>query len=349
MKIPYSVLQAYGLQDALLVETLSSGLINNTWKVTDADQVYILQRVNDTVFKNPRDIAFNIQSIASYLARHCPEYKFISPLSSIDGEQLVYNSGEVPGYFRLFPFVNGSHSKAVVETPGQAYEAATQFGRFTKFLSGFAVSELRITIPFFHDLSYRYKQFLEALQKGNPERIREAEALINTVKRHTAIVEEFEKIQHDPAFKKRVTHHDTKISNVLFNNADKGICVIDLDTTMPGYFISDVGDMMRTYLSPVSEEEKDFNRIEVRNDFYKAIVQGYYEEMKDELSGMEKTFFLYSGKFMIYMQALRFLTDYLNDDVYYGAQYPTHNLVRAGNQLVLLQRLNEKESILSEY
>src|SRR5437762_4451273 len=117
-------------------------------------------------------------------------------------------------------------------------------------------------------------------------------------------------------FKMRVTHDDTKISNVLFNENGKAICVIDLDTVMPGYFISDVGDMMRTYLSPVSEEEKDFDKIIIRDDFYKAIVDGYAKEMNDELTEVERKHFFYSGQFMIYMQALRFLTDHLNDDAY---------------------------------
>jgi hypothetical protein len=116
---------------------------------------------------------------------------------------------------------------------------------------------------------------------------------------------------------------------------------------MPGYFISDVGDMMRTYLSPVSEEEKDFSKIIIREEFYEAIVNGYYKEMKDVLTETEKHHFFYAGAFMIYMQAIRFLTDYLNDDRYYGSKYPGHNLVRAGNQAMLLQRLFEKEEALT--
>jgi Ser/Thr protein kinase RdoA (MazF antagonist) len=166
---------------------------------------------------------------------------------------------------------------------------------------------------------------------------------------HSDIVTEYRRIQNDPQFKLRVTHHDTKISNVLFDQWGKGLCVIDLDTVMPGYFISDVGDMMRTYLSPVSEEEKDFTRIQVRDEFYKAIVRGYYTQMKDELTSAEKNHFFYAGQFMIYMQALRFLTDHINEDVYYGARYPGQNLVRAGNQLRLLECLLEKEATLSKY
>jgi hypothetical protein len=118
---------------------------------------------------------------------------------------------------------------------------------------------------------------------------------------------------------------------------------------MPGYFISDVGDMIRTYLSPANEEEKDFSKIEIREEYFSAIWKGYMSEMNDELSTEEKNHFIYAGKFMIYMQAIRFLTDHLNNDIYYGAKYPGHNLVRAGNQAVLLQRLLEKEAFLSDF
>jgi hypothetical protein len=247
----------------------------------------------------------------------------------------------------MFPFIRGSHSKDVVETADQAYEAAVQFGRFTGLLSGLDVAQLKITIPLFHDLDLRYQQFLESIETGNYERIIESNFLIRELLGHSDIVTEFQKIKSDPLFKLRVTHHDTKISNVLFDKENKGLCVIDLDTIMPGYFISDVGDMMRTYLSPVSEEEEDFDKIVIREDIYKAIVQGYYNEMKGELTETEKSHFFYAGKFMIYMQALRFLTDHLNDDRYYRAKYPGHNFVRAGNQLILLQRLVEKESVLA--
>jgi Ser/Thr protein kinase RdoA (MazF antagonist) len=159
------------------------------------------------------------------------------------------------------------------------------------------------------------------------------------IKQNKSIVDEYEVCK--TRLKTRCTHHDTKISNVLFDEFNKGLCVIDLDTVMPGYFISDVGDMMRTYLCPVSEEEKDFSKITVRKDFYDAIVNGYLSEMGAELSDIEKIYFHDAGKFMIYMQAIRFLTDHLNDDIYYGAKYPGHNFIRAGNQITLLQRLME--------
>jgi thiamine kinase-like enzyme len=187
---------------------------------------------------------------------------------------------------------------------------------------------------------------LKALAHGNEKRITASKDIINDLLQYKSIVDEYKSIIHNPQFKLRVTHHDTKISNVLFDQNNKGLCVIDLDTVMPGYFISDVGDMMRTYLSPVSEEEKDFEKIIVRKEFYKAIVEGYSNEMKDEFSEVEKNYFLFAGKFMVYMQALRFLTDYLNNDSYYGAKYEGHNLMRAKNQATLLRRLIEMEMSL---
>ena len=149
-----------------------------------------------------------------------------------------------------------------MQRPAQAFEAAKAFGQFTRLLSHFTVEKLQTTLPDFHNLSLRYKQFSEALKNGNKIRLQQSHDLIKFIKENKNIVETYENILHNPAFKLRVTHHDTKISNVLFNEKDKGLCIIDLDTVMPGYFISDVGDMIRTYLSPVSEEEKDFSKID---------------------------------------------------------------------------------------
>ncbi|MBZ4192289.1 phosphotransferase enzyme family protein [Niabella beijingensis] len=339
------VLAGYGLKEVhCAIRPYGSGLINYTWVICSGDNEFILQKVNQNVFREPEAIAWNLEFIDNYLAQQNAEYFFVSPVKTVSGETMLHIEGD--GYYRMFPFVKGSHSVDVVEEPQQAYEAARQFGLFTKKLSGLNVDELKITLPSFHDLVLRYEQFLEALENGNGQRVAAAGAVIGELKAHSAIVDRFREILENPDFKRRVTHHDTKISNVLFDEANKGLCVIDLDTVMPGYFISDVGDMMRTYLCPVSEEEKDFSKITVREDYYKAIVNGYLEEMQDELTPAEKAHFFYSGLFMIYMQALRFLTDHLNDDRYYGAKYEGHNFVRAQNQLTLLNRLLEKRKIL---
>ena len=275
--------------------------------------------------------------IDGYLKMHDPDYLFVSPVKNVQQKELVHDP--VEGYFRLFPFIEGTHTINVVTSPDQAFEAALQFGKFTSLLAGFDASKLHNTIPDFHNLSLRYNQFENALKHGDATRIKQSKKLIDDLKEHHHILDTFEKIRNNPNIKKRVTHHDTKISNVLFDDQGKGVAVIDLDTVMSGYFISDMGDMMRTYLSPANEEEKDFSKIEVREDYFRAIVHGYIQYMGDELTEEEHDLILYSGLFLIYMQAIRFLADHCNLDLYYGASYDGQNFVRAGNQICLLKKV----------
>ena len=339
-----SILKQYNINETVEVQILKGGLINSTWKLIDKDNQYILQKVNSDIFSSPADIARNIKAIGDYLNIHYPNYYFVGLLPTIEGE-VVCNMPDNSSY-RLFSFVKDSVTYSALNNPMLAYEAAVQFGRFASNLSHFPVENLHIPLPSFHDLSLRYAQFENALVNGNSDRIKASSESISFLKEHKDILVDFEKIKESFDFKIRVMHHDTKVNNVLFDKDNKGLCVIDLDTVMPGYFMSDVGDMMRTYLSPVSEEEKDFSLIEVREDYFKAILNGYLSEMKDELSNDELKHFVYAGKFLIYMQALRFLTDYLQNDIYYGSQYPGHNFIRAKNQIVLLEKLTEKEAVL---
>lgn len=339
--------EAYGMQEAALsITPFGSGLIHKTWKVTDGDQVFILQQINHKVFHDPYAIAENIEQVARYLREHHPTYLFVAPIPTKTKEQVLYS--EEKCYYRLFPFVQGSHSIDTVSTPEQAYEAAQQFGRFTGLLAGFNAEKLKITIPGFHNLIFRYRQFLTAAENGDVKRKEHAKQLINELRSYESIVTAYEQIKRSPDFHLRVTHHDTKISNVLFDDQNHAICVIDLDTMMPGYFFSDVGDMMRTYLSPANEEETNFSLIHIREEYFRAIVTGYLQEMNQFLTPVEKNHFVYAGKFIIYMQALRFLTDYLNNDVYYGAKYELHNYNRAMNQMHLLKELIHKESVLEK-
>jgi thiamine kinase-like enzyme len=330
-----SILQQYGSQfrNASL-EVISGGLINQTWKVIASGESFILQRINDNVFKEPQKIAANIRLLADHLKAISSDYFLVAPIPTVRGEELAYESGK--GYFRLSPFVENSKTIQVVETPEQAYEAAFQFGKFTHAFSSFRPSQLQQPISDFHNLTFRYQQFEHSLVNGNQQRIKECASEVAAVRSYSHLVSEYMRVLESSSFRLRVTHHDTKISNILFDENDKGICVIDLDTVMPGYFISDVGDMMRTYLSPANEEETDLTKIQVRPAFYNAIINGYSDSMKDKLSSEERNKFFFSGQFLIYMQALRFLTDYFNQDQYYGAKYETHNLMRTRNQFQLL-------------
>ena len=339
------ILSAYGFNTDVSVTPHGSGLINRTWLIRSGNDTYILQQLNGQVFSQPSLIADNIEMVGRYLTDHYPSTVFPRPVRSIRGETMI-DAGP-NGHYRLYPFIENSITIDVAHTPAQAFEAARQFGGFTHMLSGFQAEHLHETLPAFHDLSLRYRSFSKALEKNLlPERIAKAKQLITFLKAQYPLVTTYEEILTNPEFKRRVTHHDTKISNVLFNKEGKGICVIDLDTVMPGYFISDVGDMFRTYLSPVTEEESDMSRVNVRPEYFEAIVQGYLQEMIDVLTPEEKQAFVYAGEFMLYMQALRFLTDYLSGDIYYGSRYEGHNYVRALNQTTLLQRFQEKTPAL---
>ena len=311
-----------------------TGLINHTWKLNAGQDLFIIQKINTHVFEHPGWIDENLNMLANYFSKHFPGYLFTAPLQGKYGNSL-YEINK--SYYRCFAFVNNSHTVDVLQTTNQAFEAAAQFGKFTALLNNFDANKLHITLPDFHNLALRYQQFENALNKGNQARKAGAKEEILFLISQKNIVERWQNfIEHKEAGK-RVAHHDTKISNVLFDETEKGICVIDLDTVMPGFFISDVGDMLRTYICPVSEEEKDLDKIFVRNEFIQAIQDGYFTEMKQCLSQFEQDHFLFSGEFLMYMQALRFLTDYLNNDIYYGKKYETHNLLMSQNKVQWLK------------
>jgi thiamine kinase-like enzyme len=345
----HEILRAYGIRpDSYSIKPLGTGLIHRTYVVLNGfdEPAFVLQEINTQVFTRPMDIAHNLQTLEHYRVNYFPEYLLPVPMPAATGA-LMYMQDD--RYYRLTSYVHGSHAVDVCHNETEAYEAAKQFGKFTALFSGLAMDKLRFTIPGFHDLSHRWKQFEQVLShvsdarqgSGNAAqlsaRLKKAAHLKSFLAEQHWIVRRYEQIRINKAFLHRVTHHDTKISNILFNQKQQGVCVIDLDTVMPGYFISDLGDMMRTYLCAVSEEEQDLDKVEVRMEIYAAIRNGYLEEMRGVLTASELSLFNFSGSFMIYMQALRFLTDYLNMDTYYGQRYEDQNYCRAANQVKLLQ------------
>ncbi|WP_295118185.1 aminoglycoside phosphotransferase family protein [uncultured Chitinophaga sp.] len=342
------IVKAFGLNAAdYEMQRFGSGHINSTFLLSGKDgSKYVLQKINTNVFKEPWVIAKNQRLAADYLATHSPEYLFITPVRTVEGEELFFFEDE---YWRLIPFIEGSMSVDQADNPKQAYEAAKEFGKMARLLAGIDMRQFRATIPDFHNLTLRYSAFQDAIRTAPEERKRFSEALIEAFLRFSDIAVTFEKLKTDPDFGDRLMHHDTKINNVLLKKGSfEGLCVCDLDTLMPGKLISDLGDMVRTYVCPVSEEEQDFSRITVRNDYYEALMKGYLSEVGSTLTQTEKEHLFYAGKFMIYMQGIRFLTDYLNGDVYYPIKYAGHNFNRAQNQLTLLEALVAKEKELQQ-
>lgn len=339
------ILTSFGIEPKGTPQPFGSGHINSTFLVESQDGFrFVLQKINTQVFRQPWAIANNLGKAALYLARHHPTYPFITPLPTLDGKELLV---ENENYWRLTPFVSNSTSINEAATPQQAYEAARQFGLLARNLDGLDMRQFQASIPDFHNLSFRYRQFQEALNGASDARKNAAQEVIDYFLHKNEIVEIYESLLQNPDFPDRLMHHDTKINNVLLDaDTQQGLAVCDLDTLMPGKVISDLGDMIRTFVSPVSEESTDFEKVAVREDFYQALVQGYLSEMKAVLTETEKSAIFYSGLFLVYMQGIRFLADYLNGDVYYPTKYPDHNLNRARNQMVLLQDLYAKENAL---
>ena len=328
-----AIFEIYGW-DVSRFEQLNQGLINSTFCVyTREGKEFILQTINHQIFKDPVAIDQNIQLIGSYLQKHAPHFIFTYLVPATNGATLTFNEGK---YYRAFEKING-HSYDVLENPNQAKAAAGAFGQFTAALVDLPIHKLKITLPDFHNLSLRYAQFETALKNGDHNRLNESKDAIEYLQSQQDLVKRYETFIANKDAKQRVTHHDTKISNVLFDKQEKAICVIDLDTVMPGYFISDVGDMCRTYLPNVSEEESNLDLVKIDKGRWTALKEGYLDAMGAILTPFELAHFEFAGEFMIYMQALRFLTDHLNLDIYYGAKYNGQNYVRAINQIALLK------------
>lgn len=346
--IENEIVELYGFEsEKVEIQKIGSGHINRTFLLsTNDNRRFILQEINTAVFKNPKIIADNVSKIAQYLQTNHPEYLFPAPLPTITGGPMATADGT---YWRLFPFVDDTVALDALFEPVQAYEAAKQFGKLSRLLRDFPTDTLSATIPGFHDIELRYKQFNEALESTSADLYKKAATEINTAQHFAFIIQYYSSFLHRKDFPNRVMHHDTKISNVLLDkDTFKGICVIDLDTLMPGKFISDLGDMMRTYLSAFDENETDLDKINIRMPYFKALIEGYLSEMNDVLTSTEKELILFSGKYIIYMQALRFLTDYLNGSIYYPTTYALQNLDRAKNQFKLLSELYDNEKILQD-
>ena len=349
LTIDESILKAYGLTGKNInIQQIGSGLINGTYLLTNLSdgKKFVLQQINTNVFTNPEAIANNIEAVADYLKTNSPDYLFPAPLETIAGQRMYLHEGK---HWRLMPFVDGTVALDTLNIPKQAFEAAKQFGKLSRLLNKFDSSKLQPTIIGFHDLALRFEQFTMALGNSKPETKGKATQEIEIAFEFEHILIRYLKLKDNADFPNRVMHHDTKISNALLDkDTFEGICVIDLHTLMPGKFISDLGDMMRTYLCEFSENEKDLSKISIRIDYFSAMIEGYLSEMGTILTATERELILFSGKYIIYMQALRFLTDFLNENIYYPISYPEQNLDRARNQFKLLEELIKNEDQLQQ-
>jgi len=327
---------------AFSLEALGNGLIHQTFKVGygPGQKAIVLQSINRSVFPRPEDILHNYNELYQFLLKKNGVPVIPAPLPA-GKSGWIWTDAE-GDCWRASEYIDGSYSPATAADEDSAYTVAKCFAAFTASLTQLDNSRLRIILPGFHDLSSRYQQFETAITQASIERLMKSTHIIAELRERKSLVELYEMIRDCPDFPFRVMHHDCKIGNILFDaGSGKVICPVDLDTVMPGKFFSDPGDMIRTMACSLDEKATHWEDLRIKPSYYDAILTGYVEGMGNIFSDLEKAHIHDSGPIMIYMQAIRFLTDFLAGDHYYKIDYPEQNLNRALNQLVLLESLED--------
>lgn len=346
------------------VKPFGEGHINETYAVympgPDGKEVplYVLQRININVFKNPDQVMDNIFGVTEYLRNIIRQEggdldrETLSYIKTKDGESYFEDDNGQP--WRCLHYVPNSVCYQQVERPEQFYQSALSFGHFLKQLGEYPAESLYETIPQFHDTRKRFRDFVEAERKDVKNRARLCRSEIDFVlareKDCGTLMEQLE----DGVLPLRVTHNDTKLNNILFDkDTEEGLCIIDLDTIMPGLAANDFGDSIRFGASTAEEDEQDLEKVHFDIDLYEIYVKGYLEMAKDVLTPAEIESLPWGARLMTLECGMRFLADFLQGDVYFKTAYPEHNLVRARTQFRLVKEMEEQfdkmKDVLKKY
>lgn len=322
-----------------------SGHINNTFKVeTEHSNIkYILQDINKSVFTNVPDLMNNIDRVCSHIRSKLElnlKQKNKEVLTIIPTKKAqLYHIDEDGNYWRVFRFIENHIVLDKIETNKQAFEIGKMLGEFQHHLSDFPTPPLYETIPNFHKLKFRLENLEKAIQSDTAKRVQSVKKEINQIEeRSIEMLQLSEQIEQNK-IPSRITHNDTKCNNFLLNSEHKGLCVIDLDTVMPGTVLYDFGDAIRTSTNTGDEDDINLDNISLNINLFSAYVRGYMEEAQFFLIQAEIEQLAFSAKFMTYIMATRFFTDYLNGDIYYKINHPEHNLQRSQAQLKLLSSM----------
>jgi hypothetical protein len=363
-------------------EPYGSGHINDTYCVSFSEAGarvrYIFQRINHNIFKNPPALMENIQRVTAHLASKLetagselqtpnkhqdPNTKSQIPktelgkwgngtgaergaltlLPALDGQ--CWHRDEGGNYWRVYRFIEQARTYDAIESPRQAFEAARAFGRFQQMLADLPAPRLHDTIPDFHHTPRRFARLEQAIAADVVDRAALARPEIEFALRHKADAG----VLLAAGLPERVTHNDTKLNNVMLDDATgEGVCVIDLDTVMPGLALYDFGDMVRTSTSPAKEDEKDLSKVKMQFPMFEALVRGYLETAGGFLTRAEKQFLGFSGKLITFEIGIRFLTDFLEGDTYFKVHRDGHNLDRCRTQFRLVESIEQQESAMNK-
>lgn len=334
------------------VREYGNGHINDTFllllqREDGTEGKVILQRMNHDIFKKPVELMENIMNVTSYLRERIVEEGGDPDRETLNiywtRDKKPYYQDSLGNYWRAYHFIEDATSYDTVEKPEDFYESAVAFGHFQKLLAEYPAAELHETIEGFHDTRARFARFKEVVAEDKCGRAKEVEEEIRFVLEHEETAEILGRMQAEGKLPLRVTHNDTKLNNIMLDNATgKAICVIDLDTVMPGLAVNDFGDSIRFGASTGAEDETDLSKISCDLSLFELYTKGFIEGCAGRLTRTEMEMLPMGAKVMTFECGMRFLTDYLEGDVYFKIHREKHNLDRCRTQFKLVKDMEEK-------
>ena len=344
-KLVEIVSQFTNSKENLLIKPLGAGHINDSYRVVTEDNEYVLQRINRSIFKDVEQLQNNIKRVTDHIRKKLVERgaedidRKVLTLVSTTNDKLFYQD-EDGNYWRMTIFIKDSKSYDDIN-PILANRAGLAFGDFQKMLADLPGGPLFETIPNFHNMETRLESFRQSVNENKAGRLSSVQDLVNEIEARAEDMCKAERMYREGKLPKRTNHCDTKVNNILFNSNDEVLCVVDLDTVMPGYVLSDFGDFIRTGANKGAEDDKDLNNIQLDLDIFRGYAEGYLQNATSFLTQGEIENLAFGAKLLTYMQTVRFFTDYLDGDTYYKIEYAEHNIVRSRAQFKFLQELEK--------
>ncbi len=335
----------FSRENIAAISPVTRGLINDTFLIEARRPAlrYILQKINKQVFKDPKKVMSNLSRIITHLGNKPSDIQF-PVLVKAKNDQLFHVDEQVD-YWRVFQYIENTSTIDLIDHPRQAFEAAKAFGQFIRNLSDLNPDQVSETIDHFHDYEQRIKTYRKACEEDRHRRSSGCSREIEAINARIRYIDAFYAL----GLPNRVIHSDAKIDNVLFDNdRKKAKAVIDLDIAMSGSVLYDYGDMIRSYTNKIREDDPDTEKISIDHELFSRLTEGLLSEIHTVINHQEKENLLLGGKLVILIQAIRFLTDYLQGDIYYKTEYAAHNLIRTKNQLVLLMELEKDDEELNK-
>ncbi len=329
-------------------EKNNTGHINDSYliKTTSADHPgYFLQWINNYIFKDVNGLMNNIGTVTGHLAEKLAEnpeldFKVLEIIPCTDGRK--YYLDEQGQYWRLYRYIDHMHGYDFVENTNIAYEGGKAFGIFMSLLADLPADRLMEIIPDFHNMEKRLDTFEKSLKADHVDRVKVIPDEIEFIRRRTGQMLNIPALIKAGSLPKRITHNDTKFNNILFDAGEHAMCIVDLDTVMPGSILFDFGDAIRTGANTALEDEKDLSKVDINLPIYEAYTAGFIKSTLHTLTEVEIDNLAFSARFMTFIIGLRFLTDFIDGDPYFRTSYPEHNLDRAKVQFRLIEAMERE-------